>query len=161
MAAVIVCTLVGCSGGDGTAASAQATPNTAAAPAPTTTASSLSDPGCYYHYTLTDLRIGTGDDPLLARQWHLNNTGQTGGTSGEDLRVLAAWPLVKGAGARVVIVDDAVEIVHPDLAPNVVSGASHNYRPATVNAAWPLPCGQNDEHGTSVAGLATASVVSA
>ena len=26
------------------------------------------------------------NDPLFSQQWHLNNTGQSGGTPGEDIR---------------------------------------------------------------------------
>jgi hypothetical protein len=30
-------------------------------------------------------------DPLYGDQWHLNNTGQLGGTAGEDIDVEPAW----------------------------------------------------------------------
>ena len=52
-------------------------------------------------------------DPLLAQQWHLDNTGQTGyaetgGVAGEDLQmddVLEDGPT--GAGVKVAVVDSA------------------------------------------------------
>ena len=53
-----------------------------------------------------------GTDPLRGEQWHLQNTGQNGGLSGEDLRALPAWRVTRGAGVRVAVVDDAVEVVH-------------------------------------------------
>ncbi len=112
--------------------------------------------GCTYQYTLTGSTLLTGADPQLGLQWHLNNTGQTGGTAGEDVRAFAAWSITRGEGARVAIVDDAVELLHDELAPNAVAGASYSYRPGVVGNVWPLPCATGDEHGTSVAGVVLA-----
>jgi proprotein convertase subtilisin/kexin type 2 len=117
--------------------------------------------GCELSYTLTDAPALTGADPLLSAQWHLRNTGQTGGTAGEDLRAFDAWATTRGEGVRVAVIDDAVEVVHPDLLPNVVPGASYSYRPGNRGSIWPLPCdatvipgsGPVDGHGTAVAGL--------
>ncbi|MEO0650897.1 MAG: S8 family serine peptidase [Planctomycetota bacterium] len=90
-------------------------------------------------------------DPLLAEQWHLNNTGQNGGVVGEDARVFNAWDQgLSGAGVRIAVIDDGLEVGHEDLAPNVVAGASHNY----VNGGSD-PTGGS--HGTSCAGVAAAA----
>jgi proprotein convertase subtilisin/kexin type 2 len=114
-------------------------------------------PGCDLRYTLTDSPLLFGPDPLIGDQWHLANTGQNGGTLGEDLRVTAAWTITRGAGVQVAVVDDAVEILHTDLQPNVVPGASRSYRPGNVGGPWPLPCRSDvDDHGTAVAGLVLA-----
>lgn len=112
--------------------------------------------GCTLSYVLTNSPLFAGLDPLLSQQWHLRNTGQTGGATGEDLRVFDAWATVKGAGVRVAVVDDAVEVVHPDLVPNLVDGASRSYRPGNPYPGWPVPCTDIDEHGTAVAGLVLA-----
>ena len=112
--------------------------------------------GCFYRYTLMQPPVSTGADPLLASQWHLDNTGQTGGTAGEDIRAFAAWSATRGAGARVAVVDDAVETLHEDLLPNVVAGGSYSYRPGTVGSSYPLPCAIGDDHGTAVAGIVLA-----
>ncbi len=111
---------------------------------------------CTLAYTLTGAPVLSGTDPLFEQQWHLRNTGQSGGTPGEDLRVLDAWSTVRGAGVRVAVIDDAVELVHPDLLPNVVEGASRSYRAGNPYPAWPVPCTDSDEHGTAVAGLVLA-----
>ncbi len=116
-----------------------------------------SQSGCFYRFTLTTPTPLEGVDPLLASQWHLNNTGQSGGTAGEDLRAFAAWSVTRGEGAaRVAVVDDAVDVLHEDLAPNVVAGASFSYRPASLGSVYPLPCSSEDDHGTAVAGVAVA-----
>lgn len=90
-----------------------------------------------------------GTDTLYADQWHLNNTGQDGGAAGEDINVEPVWASCRGTGARIVIVDDGLEIGHEDLAANVVAGASHNYINGTTD-----PTG--GAHGTAVAGVAAA-----
>ena len=112
--------------------------------------------GCSYRYSLTGATALTGADPLLGAQWHLNNTGQTGGIAGEDLRATLAWSLTRGDGARVAVIDDAVETLHPDLTANVVPGASYNYRPLSIGNPYPLPCAIDDDHGTAVAGIIAA-----
>jgi len=108
---------------------------------------------CDYVYTLTDSRQLDGIDPLLTLQWHLENVGQSGGTWGEDIRAKAAWAEfgVRGEGIRVAVVDDAIETVHHDLAPNLVPGAVWDYRSQTATA--PLPCYTTDDHGTAVTGI--------
>ena len=113
--------------------------------------------GCSLTYTLTDSPILTGVDPLLREQWHLQNLGQNGGLAGEDLRVLPAWRITRGAGVRVAVIDDAVELVHPDLYPNMVPGGSYSYRSGNRGSVWPLPCSAAvDDHGTAVAGIVLA-----
>jgi len=108
-------------------------------------------------YTLTNSSILTGSDPLLREQWHLQNVGQNGGLAGEDMRVLPAWTITRGAGVRVAVIDDAVELVHPDLLPNIVPGASYSYRSGNRGSIWPLPWSAAvDDHGTAVAGLVLA-----
>jgi subtilisin family serine protease len=62
------------------------------------------------------------NDPLFVSQWHLQNTGQTGGTVGADANITGAWDTQTGAGVVIGIVDDGVQLAHPDLAANVASG---------------------------------------
>ena len=55
------------------------------------------------------------NDPLFSQQWHLNNTGQSGGTPGEDINVLPAWDIATGDGVVIGFVDGAIDLSHPDL----------------------------------------------
>jgi proprotein convertase subtilisin/kexin type 2 len=112
--------------------------------------------GCFYQYTLPQSAQRAGIDPLLSSFWHLNNTGQDGGTRGEDLNVFPGWTSTRGNGTRIAIIDDALDVLHEDLAPNVVPGASYSYRSGSVGSAYPLPCLAADDHGTAVAGIAAA-----
>lgn len=125
--------VAGCGGGGGeTAGSASAAPDAAVSP------SSV-----------------TGTDPLYADQWHLKNTGQVGGTRGEDANLEPAWASChggdrcRGEGMTIAIVDDGLEIGHADLAANVWAGMSYNYVTGSTD-----PTG--GDHGTSVAGVAAA-----
>ena len=139
--ALIAMTLLGCSGDNSSA--------------PPTTISAGSN--CDLSYSLTQSAVLTGPDPLLGQQWHLTNTGQNGGTPGEDLRAAGAWAITRGAGVRVAVIDDAVEVTHPDLYPNLVEGASRSYRNGNRGSVWPVPCIKaEDDHGTAVAGLVLA-----
>jgi len=94
------------------------------------------------------------EDPLFDEQWHLNNSGQTGGTIGVDVNVLPAWDKgFKGNGVQIAIVDDGLQYTHPDLADNYVSEDSWDYFDDNSD---PYPRGANDDHGTAVAGVAAA-----
>jgi len=97
-----------------------------------------------------------GPDLLFTDQWHLQNTGQAGGTAGEDVKVVPVWnamPSIKGAGVRIAIVDDGLEIAHEDLSRNVVAGQSFNYVNLTTD---PTHVFASSGHGTSVGGVAAA-----
>ncbi len=92
--------------------------------------------------------IVSGVDPLFVDQWHLVNAGQAGGTSGEDVHIANVWLAgFSGAGVRIAVVDDGLEIAHEDLASNVVFGKSHNYVDGSTNPT-------SGAHGTCCAGVA-------
>ncbi len=97
----------------------------------------------------------TQDDPLYADQWHIKNTGQHGGTPGEDANVEPVWlnDGNYGEGILISVVDDGMEIGHPDLFANILGGGSYNYLTGSSN-----PTGEEDDssfssHGTCVAGI--------
>lgn len=108
-------------------------------------------------------------DPVFPKQWHLKNTGQGGGTQGEDVNILPVWNRgLLGQGVRIHVVDDGIEQSHEDLIANIVVGQSYNFRhvdngcvaPCTPNGLGPTdpsPFSSIDNHGTAVAGVAAAS----
>lgn len=101
------------------------------------------------------LHAAAPNDPLYPLQWHLKNTGQNGGTAGEDVNIEPVWDTYQGSFNEVIaIVDDGLEIGHEDLAPNVVPGLSHNYSSGSTDPT-PSPSSSNN-HGTAVAGVAAA-----
>ncbi len=112
------------------------------------------------------------NDPLLYAQWHLHNKGKNGGLAGEDVAARAAWALVGGGDPSIVIaiIDDGVDIAHPDLRDNIWTNPDPNapdqqgrnfydddYDPRP--RYFRLPYNQlegNDIHGTPCAGVAAA-----
>lgn len=112
------------------------------------------------HQLETNLTINvTSGDPLYTYQWHLKNTGQSSfainrGTAGEDINVAEAiMENVKGQGVIVAVVDDGLEIAHPDLTNNTVKGGSYNLITGTVD---PTPFSGSSGHGTAVSGIIAA-----
>lgn len=93
-------------------------------------------------------------DPLFAQQWHLRNTGQTGGTPGIDLNVSPVWHNYTGDGVTVAIVDDGVDWQHPDLQANYEPRLEQD---VAENDGDARPSTLEDNHGTSVAGLVGAA----
>jgi len=93
------------------------------------------------------------DDTKFGDQWHLRNTGQTGGTSGEDANLTGAWDSYLGTGVTIGIVDDGLEIDHPDLSSNYDSTNDYDY---CNNDGNPTPSNW-DAHGTAAAGVAAAT----
>ena len=91
------------------------------------------------------------NDTHFADQWHLNNTGQGGGVAGNDIKVLGAWDSVRGTGKRIAVIDDSLQITHPDLSPNVATNGHWDY---VDNDGDPSPNRSDDRHGTAVAGCA-------
>lgn len=60
---------------------------------------------------------GPVNDPLFSQQWHYNNTGQTGGTPGDDISLVEAWTLQTGSPDVIVaVIDGGIDVSHADLA---------------------------------------------
>ena len=93
------------------------------------------------------------NDPLFPQQWHLLNVGQGGATPGIDIGVSGVWDTRRGAGIVIGVVDDGLQVTHPDLAPNVNLNLGWDFN---FNDPDPSPDSASDRHGTAVAGLAAA-----
>jgi hypothetical protein len=81
-------------------------------------------------YAEPNYRLRTCEEPVpavpaptdfeFARQWALNNSGQTGGKAGADIGALEAWSVSTGSRDVVVaIIDTGVDYYHPDLEANI------------------------------------------
>ncbi len=93
-------------------------------------------------------------DPLFTRQWHLNNTGQSGGQVGLDVNVTGVWDNFRGAGVTIGIIDDGLEHSHPDLAANYDSALSYDFNFQDTEPEPPKF--SFDDHGTACAGVVAA-----
>lgn len=93
-------------------------------------------------------------DPYSYAQWFIANTGQNGGTVGEDMKVTTLTATTNfGEGVRVAVVDDGLEIGHEDLAINVATNQSYNYVTGSYD---PTGSTGDSPHGTAVAGIIAA-----
>ena len=64
------------------------------------------------------------NDPNFGKQWNFNNTGQTGGTPGADIRLIDAWDKIQSLGIKnknviVAVIDGGVYHDHEDLRENM------------------------------------------
>ncbi|WP_299003379.1 S8 family serine peptidase [uncultured Shewanella sp.] len=104
------------------------------------------------------IEIDAGD-PLYQQQWHLHNTGQKnfakkGGSIGEDMNVNEAIAQgFHGEGITVAVIDDGIEIAHPNLQNNILQSGSYNLNTGSND---PTPNDTSSSHGTAVAGIIAA-----
>jgi subtilisin family serine protease len=88
----------------------------------------------------------TPNDPLYPQQWALNNpNNQLAAISAP-----AAWNISTGFGVKVAVLDDGVQLNHPDLAGNLLAGydATGGNNGGNTNGF--------DGHGTACAGIIAA-----
>lgn len=99
----------------------------------------------------------TPSDQFFGRQWHLQNTGQSGGVQGADIAATDAWVLSQGQDILLGMFDDACDVDHEDLAPNYI-GQGHDPSLPSNDPDFdnPRPKQIGDLHGTAVMGLAAA-----
>ncbi|XP_078325535.1 furin-like protease kpc-1 isoform X2 [Crassostrea virginica] len=87
-------------------------------------------------------------DSHWTAMWNVNNDVQP------SMKVQEAWSKGRsGSGVVVAVVDDGVQLNHPDLRQNINPANSYDYYNSDQN---PTPTSVNDSHGTMVTGLVAA-----
>ncbi len=94
------------------------------------------------------------NDPYFIDQWYLENRDTNGLSRGIDVNARAAWSVTRGAGVTIAIVDNGVDLEHPDLQGSVRPGLSWSFESDTADGRHTT---DSMFHGTPVAGLAIAS----
>lgn len=89
------------------------------------------------------------DDTYYADQWYLNNAGQNGGVVGIDINAEPAWSVTMGDGVGIAILDQGLQLNHPDLQANIL-GSGYDAQTFTAGSIV------RGDHGTAVAGIAGA-----
>ena len=109
--------------------------------------------------SLKQIDAAVPNDTQFSQQWALDNTGQNGGTAGDDIDATQAWNITTGSRNVVVaVIDSGVDYTDPDLAANIwtnpnagqdgFSGDLHGYN-FVDNNGDPM---DDNGHGTFVAG---------
>jgi subtilisin family serine protease len=106
---------------------------------------------------VSSVALSLPTDPYLNYQWHLFNVGQVVnpgqfqdlfGVPGQDINVIPAWDQgYTGAGVTVAVVDEGVQLDHPDLISNLEFGYDAIRNRPGGGEVFGAP------HGTAVAGL--------
>ncbi len=99
--------------------------------------------------------IGRGglspNDTFYGSQWHLKNTGQSGGTAGADVDAELAWDITTGsASVGIAVLDSGIRAAHPEFAGRL------------ANNGWDYVNNDNNPeddhgHGTWVTGVIAAN----
>ena len=109
--------------------------------------------------------IGVGgvvpDDTFFDRQWHLRNTGQSGGTPGADIDAVLAWNITTGiATVGIAVLDTGIDSDHPDFSgridPDGFDFVNEDSDPEAdhPHGTWVSGCmAANADNGFGVAGV--------
>ena len=94
------------------------------------------------------------DDEYFPMQWHLHNSGQSGGITDADINAPEAWEITTGdPNIIVAVIDTGVDTNHPDLINNLVPGYDFY---DDDDKADPALGDYGNAHGTCCAGLVAA-----
>ena len=93
------------------------------------------------------------NNACYSNQWGLQNTGQYNGNIGTDINVTSAWNITDGNNVKIAVIDEGVDLTHPDLTNNLLSGFD-----ATDGALGGTNggCKGDDAHGTCCSGIIAA-----
>ena len=90
------------------------------------------------------------NDTFFPIQWHLNNTGQSGGTPDADIDAVEGWQITQGDhSVTVAILDTGIRSDHPDFQGRILPGYDFVNQDADPEADHP--------HGIMVTGILAAN----
>lgn len=96
---------------------------------------------------IQDCRLAfTPAGPYYKDQWNLNNTGQYSDFPYLDIEAAKAWQISTGKGITVAVIDQGVQLDHPDLKENIHPLSYDTYQKTSPSIIW-------GEHGTCCAGI--------
>ncbi len=105
-------------------------------------------------------------DESFPEQWGHENTEDNIGTLDCDIDVEMAWSISRGNGVTIAIIDNGIDIEHPEFAGRILQGYNFIYANddddnTDYTDTSPIPqgsvCNYPTSHGTNVAGIAVAA----
>ena len=98
---------------------------------------------------------------VFPQQWHLKATTVNNVAVNAHVNVEAAHAITRGAGATIAVIDDGVDIDHPEFggAGKVVAPRDATLRTNDPRPKDTVPSQDGDNHGTACAGVACANGV--
>ena len=103
----------------------------------------------YFEEAEPDLMLDNlilGDNTFENTQWGLDNTGQYGKQKGIDIKAKQAWRISRGKDVKVAVLDQGIELNHPDLKENLSSLSYDTEKGVSPSVLL-------GEHGTACAGI--------
>ena len=85
-------------------------------------------------------------------QWHLQKTVIGGKVIDQHVNIEKAWAISRGKGITIAVVDDGVDMAHPEFEGRIV-----HPRDVTASSDNANPVEADDNHGTACAGMACAA----
>ncbi|MCS1408519.1 MAG: Calcium-dependent protease [Verrucomicrobia subdivision 3 bacterium] len=92
------------------------------------------------------------NDTYFSQIWHVDNRNSRGERHGIDLNLRAAWNLTRGEDITIAVVDNGIDLEHPELVERASHGPHFNFGEDRASGAFI----NADAHGTAVAGLIAA-----
>lgn len=90
------------------------------------------------------------NDTFFHEQWHLHNTGQSGGTADADIDAVEGWQITRGSSLiTVAVLDTGIDSDHPEFEGRISAGFDFVNNDDNPEADHP--------HGTSVSGIIAAN----
>ena len=111
-------------------------------------ANSLYETGKFIYAVPSFHRFNILNNPYYTHQWGLKNTGQNGGIEGVDIKVEEAWNYASGEGVKIAVIDNDIQLDHPDLQCNLLQSFD-----TTDNG---IDTSASKHHGTRCAGIIAA-----
>ncbi len=99
------------------------------------------------NFKVTKKTRAISNDPHADLLWHLEDNSY----NGADINIKEAWEYTKGAGVKVAVYDDGIDINHVDLRENIYAYA--NFNDPTTNIPNPM---LDSWHGTATTGILAA-----
>jgi len=90
------------------------------------------------------------NDPLIASQWYLQNTGQRG-APGIDINLAPIAGRWTGKGIVVAVIDDGMDLSHPDLQANILQNLVYDAERDTTGQGFVATAPRS--HGTVVGSI--------